>query len=316
MGKIGEWIWRRGALRQARSRLIPRSAPYEAALNQARLLMEVARRVAEPVESLPAGSRPAVLATLYRDAAFWALSAERAAHGAGSVSEPALDPAPADLRQMWGTVPPERLLAAAGGETAVEELRTVLVERSPDALLATTPDEVARGRAFVDAILWNLEAPTRAVEHVQVQRWTRMLLVLLVLAGVALGIRTLVRGPNLVKARVFKLSSVYPDCTPPRQCGDIFFHTMHQENNWIDFDLGSVKAVHQVEVTNRSDCCQERAIPLIVEVSVDDKQWIQVARRDTDFSFWKASFPKQKARYVRLRVPRMSALHFDDVAVR
>ena len=91
---------------------------------------------------------------------------------------------------------------------------------------------------------------------------------------------------------------------------------MHQENNWIDFDLGSVKPVHQVEVTNRSDCCQERAIPLIVEVSVDEKQWIQGARRDTDFSFWKASFPKQKARSVRLRVPKMSALHFDDVAVR
>ena len=103
---------------------------------------------------------------------------------------------------------------------------------------------------------------------------------------------------------------------PPNHCGDLFFHTQPQDSPWIDFDLGAVKSVHRVEVTNRSDCCQERAIPLIVEVSVDDKQWIQVARRDTDFAAWTATFPKQKARYVRFRVPRSTTLHFDDVVIR
>ncbi|MBC8131732.1 MAG: discoidin domain-containing protein, partial [Deltaproteobacteria bacterium] len=166
------------------------------------------------------------------------------------------------------------------------------------------------------ALLWDLEGPVRRIEHLQVQRWTRVALVLVVLALAGLGARALLRGPNLAKAKVFKTSSAFPGCTPPNQCSDIFFHTEQQESPWIDFDLGGVKAIRQVEVTNRSDCCAERAIPLIVEVSVDDKQWIQVAKRDTDFSFWKATFPKQKARFVRMRVPRLTSLHFDDVAIR
>ena len=51
-------------------------------------------------------------------------------------------------------------------------------------------------------------------------------------------------------------------------------------------------------------------------MSIDDKQWIQVARRDSEFSVWKADFPKQKARYVRFRAPRNTTLHFDDVVIR
>ena len=52
--------------------------PREAAARQARLVLEVARRTAEPAEALPPGAQPAVVLALYRDAIYWALAARRA----------------------------------------------------------------------------------------------------------------------------------------------------------------------------------------------------------------------------------------------
>lgn len=306
--RIAEWIFRRGALRGARAAVAKPSEAHERIVQQAQLLVEVARRVAEPVEALPKGSRSAVIVSLYREAIFEALTAEELARGGQAPG--------ASLPEVWAAAPPERLLKAAGDERSLEFVRVALLERSPAQFIEVTPDDAARVRAFAEALLWDLDAPTRAVEQVQVQRWTRVTLLLVLLVLAALGVRTLLRGPNLANPKVFKTSSTYPECTPPNRCGDLFFHTQNQESPWIDFDLGAVKPVHQVEVTNRSECCAERAIPLIVEVSVDDKQWVQVARRDTDFTVWKASFPSQKARHVRFRVPRNTTLHFDEVAIR
>jgi hypothetical protein len=225
-------------------------------------------------------------------------------------------PISANLDQAWASATPERLVKAAGDEAKLALARAVLVERSPGEALDTTDDEAACCRGFAEALLWDLDAPTRAIERVHVQRWTRIVVVAAMVVLAAVGVRTAFRGANLAAAKVFKTSTTYVDCTPPNRCGDIFFHTLHQESPWIDFDLGAVKSVHRVEVTNRSDCCAERAIPLIVEVSLDDKTWVQVARRDVDFSSWKTDFAKHKARYVRFRVPRATSLHFDDVAIR
>lgn len=294
-------------MREARARSPRPSETHDRAANQARLLVEVARRVTEPVESLPEGSRPAVLQGLYRDAIYWALVAEQVGQG-GSV--------PSDPGQAWATAPADRLLKAAGDEGAVGMVRAALVERPAAEALSTTADEIARGRGFAEALLWDLDTAVRAIEHVQVQRWTRIPAALAVLVAAAWGVTSLLRGPNLVATKVFKTSSELPSCTLPNKCGDLFFHTQGQDNPWVDFDLGAAKPVHRIEVTNRSDCCADRAVPLIAEVSMDDKQWIQVARRDSEFSVWKAAFPKQKARYVRFRAPRNTTLHFDDVVIR
>jgi hypothetical protein len=77
-----------------------------------------------------------------------------------------------------------------------------------------------------------------------------------------------------------------------------------------------VKTVKRVEIKNRTDCCGDRAVPLVVEVSQDDKTWTQVARREAEFADWTAKFPKTKARYVRLRVARVAMLHLDEVKIR
>ena len=71
----------------------------------------------------------------------------------------------------------------------------------------------------------------------------------------------------------------------------------------------------RVRVLNRDDCCAERAIPLVVEVSLDRHGWHEVARRKDQFEDWTAKFSPVSARYVRLRVPRRSILHLKSVRI-
>src|SRR6188768_1814563 len=76
-----EWVLRSRALRAARAEVIPRGDRRDHAIRQARLLLEVARRVAEPVERLPQGSRTAVRLGLTRDAVYWVLVGTRSGAG-------------------------------------------------------------------------------------------------------------------------------------------------------------------------------------------------------------------------------------------
>ena len=96
--RVFEWIFRRAALGEARAGLRPPDDPREAAARQARLVLEVARRTAEPAEALPPGGQPAVLLALYRDAIYWALggapagprpTARRPARALGRLESPA-----------------------------------------------------------------------------------------------------------------------------------------------------------------------------------------------------------------------------------
>jgi uncharacterized membrane protein len=97
---------------------------------------------------------------------------------------------------------------------------------------------------------------------------------------------------------------------------NIFFHTREENSPWIEFDLGKEAVVHRFEVVNRGDCCQERAVPLVVEIGTDAAHWVEVANRTQVFSTWSEDFAPQSARYVRFRVPRETVLHFASVDVR
>jgi|NGEPerStandDraft_6_1074524.scaffolds.fasta_scaffold00712_8 F5/8 type C domain len=95
----------------------------------------------------------------------------------------------------------------------------------------------------------------------------------------------------------------------------IFFHTQEEESPWIEIDLETPTRVASVEVLNRTDCCGERAVPLVVELSPDRKTWREVAKRNENFVDWKAAFSPQETRYVRLRVPRRTNFHLERVVI-
>lgn len=94
-----------------------------------------------------------------------------------------------------------------------------------------------------------------------------------------------------------------------------FFHTAQEASPWIEFDLGAATSLRRFEIVNRSDCCQERPLPLAVEISTDGKIWREVARRDAPFATWSDALPPDPTRYVRLRVLRPSMLHLASVKI-
>ena len=96
----------------------------------------------------------------------------------------------------------------------------------------------------------------------------------------------------------------------------LFFHTAEEDNPWVEIDLGDVHEIDRVLVENRDDMDADRAIPLVVEVGDAEQHYHEVARRVEAFDHWTATFARQPARYVRLRVPRKTMFHLKSVQAR
>jgi hypothetical protein len=304
--RLGEWFLRKQALQAARAQLPRPDEQAGRAFEQARLLREVTRQLAEPAEELPPGRRPAVLLSLYRDLVYWTLVAERKGQA---------EAAP-DLTALWQQQPADRLLRAAGSPENLDALRGALVGLSPAAALDATDEDAARVREFADVLYRDLEVPRRRVDRILIRRWLHLAAAAAVLLAIVVGIRSIAMGPNLVAGGHFRTSSTWPDCAHDDGCAAQMFHTRQEDSPWVEFDLGGVKTIHRIDVRNRVDCCQDRAVPLIAEISSDRAHWREVGRRDTEFSNWTATFPASPARYVRLRVPKLTMFHLKNVAIR
>jgi hypothetical protein len=157
------------------------------------------------------------------------------------------------------------------------------------------------------------------------QRFVRIGAVLallgLVFAGIKYATNSAEERRDLAVNKPWRTSSVYGSsgCTSPaQQCSespDFFFHTRDESNSWLEIDLGARTAFSEVRVINRRDCCFERAVPLIIEVSDTQENFHEIARRTSSFSSWLATFTPTKARYVRLRGPSRNSLHLARVRV-
>jgi hypothetical protein len=302
-------MWRRNALRDARAAVVPRGDRRDRALCQARLLLEVARRVSEPVEGFPPGSRVAVRLGLYRQAAYWALAA----------TQPADAESPPDLAAAWAGADPDRLRRATpqpGDAATLDRVRRTLVDRPQPDPLDVTDGDAEPARVFVEALLGEMDAPRRRVAVVLAHRWLRLGLAALAILVAAWGVHRLSLGPNLLANKPFRTSTAWIGCAGDAGCQALLFHTDPEFNPWVEFDLGSPKTFHRLEVSNRTDCCGERTIPLVAETSSDRLTWQELARRETEFSTWTVTFPARTARYLRLRVARHSTFHLKDVALR
>lgn len=315
-GGVWEWVWRGRALRVARA-TAKASEIERLRLRRAHLAAELAERALEPVEPLAAGSGRAIALSLYREAAHWALSV-RAAEGATS------------LRELFAAQP--EVLARTGlSEAELASVREALAEKTFIETADAPPAQLARDselcRAFVHALLRGTEGAVDAsggVGGVLAQRWLRAAaafsLLLLIALAAGSGMYRLWIGPDLAQGTLWTLSSKWIDCHPEnRDCGGyrtrIFFHTDFQDNPWFELDFGKVQQIGRVRVENRDDCCQERAVPLIVEVQDEKKQWHEVARRNEVFQEWSVRFPPVQARVLRLRVANRIMFHLSRVQV-
>jgi hypothetical protein len=266
----------------------------------------VAQRVAELDEGSPPGSRPAVRLGLYRQAAYWTLVAIRR-----DDAQP-----PPDVAHAWSGADPERLRRAARDDVSLETLKQLLADASRPDSLDVPEHEADRVGDFVQALLDQIDAPRRRVQRTLAKRWSRLALCAGLLVLAVLGVRRLVLEPNLLADRPFRLSSSWSGCSQDPECPGLLFHTDAEQDPWVEFDLGARKSFHKLEVTNRTDCCSERTVPLVAEISDDRATWTEIGRRDAEFTTWVLTFSPKKARYLRLRIARHSTFHLKDVALR
>lgn len=316
-GGFIEWFWRGRALREARSFRQQLPVSEREALARALTARELADRAHDPIDPLRSGSSLGLSISLYREAAYWALRAQDGAYQG------------ATLAALFESVPEELLSFAAGGDAGLSEVRRALVQRSfvetAELPREQLPREARVAQDFVEALLRRKLEPERRVGRLLWQRGTRLSGLLLLLAALFVGgwlsTQRLRLGPDLAAGKPWRASSSLYTCTPAlHRCEsvntDVFFHTQEEKDPWVEIDLGANTRFDRIEVTNRSDCCPDRAVPLVAEVSRDRTSWREVSRRTETFSVWEARFAPQNVRYVRLRVPRRSLLHLEKVTVR
>jgi hypothetical protein len=187
-----------------------------------------------------------------------------------------------------------------------------------------SPFKFAVLRDAHQTFLGELEQDVAAVNRAIQLRWGKLgALLLAAAAAVVAGIGVVgwIREPvDLAKGKPFTLSSKWQDCHPDKgECGGfpmkILFHTGEELNPWYQVDLGAPADFTWLTIRNRTDVAMARCLPLVAEVSDDGKTFREVARQTQTFVEWEPHFPKQHARYLRMRADRVTTLHLEAVRV-
>jgi hypothetical protein len=236
---------------------------------------------------------------------------------------------PGSAELAWDALAPEVLAEHAGDQSALEGLKRSLAGNA-FAELAERPEVELReltlriGR-LVEHLLIPFESRARRLERRWVRRTTALLAALACTGASAYGVRAYqlfrLSQVDYAEGAAWTTTTTFPfgGCKSPEQTckgGDkYFFHTQTEENPAIVFDLRARKTISRVWVENRRDCCAERAVPLVVLVSTNQKSWKEVARITTEFEVWRAIFPEVRARYVKLMVENTAILHLAEVRI-
>lgn len=180
-------------------------------------------------------------------------------------------------------------------------------------------------RKLATALADPLERDASVVGRVLFLRWARIGSALLVLLAIAWSLWGVIdkrlASPNIALGRPVTISSQFGDVATDHTLlvdGDktnLGFHTENGPNQWVTIDLGASKNISKVVVYNRAECCQDRAIPLRLEVSEDGTNFNKVQDRTEEFDVWTAKGFNVKARYVRLRHLGSNFLHLSEVEV-
>ena len=299
-------------VRAARSEVQRRSQRQVQDLALSLAARDLADSTLDAREPLPPGTPVPLAIGLYRDAIFWALSATIP----GEAS-----PSPREVL----TSAESRALLEAGTTPEARDVVEILLEES-HASWARRPhpeqEKVVRTLGETARVLIErVTAPDRLARWGASFRIGLTILGALVFSFLLYQLSLVIRGPDYALGKPWRASSNLFKCKPEaNSCGGattaIFFHTNEEDKPWVEIDLGEPVTFSEVIVHNRTDCCKERAIPLMIEAGRDANHLVQIARREEPFDVWHARFKSQTSRYLRLTVPRRSILHLDRIEVR
>jgi hypothetical protein len=232
----------------------------------------------------------------------------------------------------WDKVRDVPAMEAAWGKLAVAHAETLKALLGPerDATLAKLEGEDRESFAIglhdlVMRLAEPLENESNRLGRALFARWSRMAVLavaVLVIAGLTGNwIAKKIQGPNLALHRPVTVSSQYPGQGTDHSLlvdgnhDNLGFHTNSGGQQWAIIDLGQVRKIHKVVVYNRADGYEERAVPLKVEVSNDNKTYKQIAERKETFDKWTAKGLGAEGRYVKLENTPPNFFHLAEVEV-
>lgn len=244
-------------------------------------------------------------------------------------SSPASDEA--DPRGVWARareLPAWVAFVAAQKADAIGWLERVVASEDGDVHLAELSDP-ERDQALVGmstlarALAAPLEEGAHGSRRVRRARLLRVIFAaLLVLSTIAWFAPRWIGRPNLALHKPVVVPDSDPDFdVDPRQVVDgdelnLGFHTRSDPDASVTIDLGSVESLHRVEVYNRFDCCQDRAVPMTLQLSTDGVNYTTEARRTLTFKRWTATLPANtQARFVRLVHESSEYFHLAEIEV-
>lgn len=215
---------------------------------------------------------------------------------------------------------PQGLLARVD-ETVHRDLTIEHVDIGPSELVALRSSLTP----VVGRIVELLEREATVYSRLRSERLARWLVIALIgLALICWNSRQTLRSmmlPNLALHKAVKVSSNWrPGLYPPQglvdgETAELGCHTDYEDHPWAQVDLGRPMTIRRVVVTNRVDGDMSRAVPLIIETSVDGIAFTPYARQDSDFTVWTAKQRPTKVQYIRVTAPRFTMLHLNEIQV-
>jgi hypothetical protein len=233
----------------------------------------------------------------------------------------------------WANALQVPVVAESFAKLTVEQgaMLTAMLGRDRDATLAklTGEDRESFARA-VHGLAMGLSEPleleSNRLGRVLFARWSRVAVAVAVLAVLVGVVGTWMDKkfgkPNLALHRPVTVSSQFPGQGMDHSLlvdGDrdnLGFHTESGGQQWVVIDLGAVHKLNKVVVYNRTDGnVQERAVPLKLEVSKDNKTFTLLKERKETFDKWTVRGLHAEGRYIRLQNTPPNFFHLAEVEV-
>jgi hypothetical protein len=270
-------------------------------------------------ESLAAGDQLAPALVILRDAAYLAAQAVLVGRGEPEDSARSDD----GLQRIAELVEAGQLTGAPEGLATARDLLSNANRLVFDEL---PPSEAMSRRLEVEATVSWLRAMVepRTAAQIKWSRTFRLLFVAAVVLGAVVGLvgwgaSKLLSPKNLAFGKPVQLSSRRPNCgtsspegLPPSglvdgsKSGTYDICTNSEVNPWAIVDLGQVHTLTKAVVYDRDDCCWgQYDLPTVLEISVDGKDYAEVARQTAAYTAakpWVVPLGGRTGRFVRLRV--------------
>jgi hypothetical protein len=143
----------------------------------------------------------------------------------------------------------------------------------------------------------------------------------------ALLVALILRPTNLARNRPVQASSRAPQSLAPADGSGLVngvkehtygIHTNNENSPWVMVDLQSSYAITQIAVYNRGEGWFDESLPLVLELSENGRDFVEVSRRAENFSQeqpWIYASPGVRARYIRVRAPHVGYLALSEIEV-